>query len=106
MLLTACGTETVATPTPAAGNTGGSTAAGGKLEMFSWWTTGGEEAGLKALYALYQETNSGVEIINQAVAGAAGSDAKAVLKNRMLGGDPPDSFQVHMGHELIDGYVA
>src|SRR5205807_27742 len=74
--------------------------------MFSWWTTGGEEAGLKALYALYKQDHANVEIVNQAVAGAAGSDAKAVLKTRMQGGDPPDAFQVHMGHELTDGYVA
>lgn len=106
-LLAACGT-TSPTPTTAssAGSAGSPAAAGGKLEMFSWWTTGGEEAGLKALYALYQQQRPGVEIINQAVAGAAGADAKAVLKNRMLGGDPPDAFQVHMGHELTDGYVA
>ncbi|HWQ11530.1 MAG TPA: extracellular solute-binding protein, partial [Roseiflexaceae bacterium] len=30
---------------------------------------------------------------------------KAVLKTRMLGGDPPDSFQVHLGRELIDSHV-
>src|SRR5436189_63874 len=42
----------------------------------------------------------------KSVLGAAGSNAKAVLKTRMQGGDPPDSFQVHMGHELTDGYVA
>jgi len=91
--------------TPAASNSNGS-AATGKLEMFSWWTTGGESAGLKAMYKLYTKDRPNVEIVNQAVAGAAGSDAKAVLKSRMLGGDPPDSFQVHMGHELLDGYVA
>src|SRR5688500_10766643 len=79
---------------------------GGKLEMFSWWTTGGEEAGLKAMYAIFEKSHPGVEIVNQAVAGAAGSNAKAVLKTRMQGGDPPDSFQVHMGRELTDGYVA
>ena len=39
------------------------------------------------------------------MAGGAGSNAQAVLKTRMLGGDPPDSFQVHMGHELIDTWV-
>ena len=32
-------------------------------------------------------------------------NARAVLKTRMLGGDPPDSFQVHAGHELIDSWV-
>jgi len=46
-----------------------------------------------------------VEIINATVAGGAGFEAKPALKARMLGGDPPDSFQVHMGHELIDTWV-
>jgi len=81
-------------------------AGGGKLEMFSWWTTGGEEAGLKAMYGILSKQKPGIEIINQAVAGAAGANAKAVLKSRLQGGDPPDAFQVHMGHELTDSYVA
>jgi len=80
-------------------------AATGKLEIFSWWTTGGEAAGLLKLYDIYKKDHPGVEIINATVAGGAGSNAKAVLKTRMLGGDPPDSFQVHMGHELIDTWV-
>jgi glucose/mannose transport system substrate-binding protein len=77
----------------------------GKLEIFSWWTTGGEAAGLNAIYEMFKKTNPGVEVVNATVAGGAGSNAKAVLKTRMLGGDPPDSFQVHMGHELIDTWV-
>ena len=32
-------------------------------------------------------------------------NARAVLKTRMLGGDPPDSFQVHAGQELIGTWV-
>ncbi len=77
----------------------------GRLEIFSWWTTGGEAAGLQALFDLYRQQNPGVDIINAAVAGGAGSNAKAVLLSRMLGNDPPDSFQVHMGHELTDTWV-
>ena len=77
----------------------------GKLEIFSWWTTGGEAAGLLKLFELNRQQHPGVEIINATVAGGAGQNAKAVLKTRMLGGDPPDSFQVHMGRELIDTWV-
>src|SRR5215217_6787787 len=78
----------------------------GQLEIFSWWTAGGEADGLEQFFATYRKEYEGVKIVNAAVAGGAGANAKAVLKNRMLGGDPPDSFQVHMGHELTDGYVA
>lgn len=78
----------------------------GELEIFSWWTTGGEAAGLEALFALYPDKCPGdVEIVNATVAGGAGFNAREVLTTRMLGGDPPGSFQVHMGHELTDTWV-
>ncbi|MBI4758533.1 MAG: extracellular solute-binding protein [Chloroflexi bacterium] len=93
MIAAACGP----TPPPAAPK--------GKLEIFSWWTAGGEAEGLNALYDVYKKKYPGVEIINATVAGGAGAQAKAVLTTRMLGGDPPDSFQVHAGHELIDTWV-
>jgi glucose/mannose transport system substrate-binding protein len=99
-LLAACGG---ATPAPGAGGAAGT----GKLEIFSWWTNGGEVEGLNAIYDIYKKKYPGVEIINAAIAGGsgAGGNAKAVLKTRMLGGDPPDSFQVHLGRELIDTHV-
>ncbi|HYM71319.1 MAG TPA: extracellular solute-binding protein [bacterium] len=77
----------------------------GKLEIFSWWTAGGEADALQAIFNVYQKQYPSVKIVNATVAGGAGTNAKAVLKTRMLGGDPPDSFQVHAGHELIDTWV-
>ncbi|AKI96841.1 ABC transporter substrate-binding protein [Kosmotoga pacifica] len=76
-----------------------------QLEIFSWWTGGGEEEGLLALFDVFHKYYPDVEIINATVAGGAGTNAKAVLKTRMIGGNPPDSFQVHGGMELIDTYV-
>ncbi len=73
-----------------------------KLEIFSWWTGGGEADGLAQMFKIYSQKYPNVEIINATVAGGAGSNAKAVLKTRMLGGDPPDSFQVHAGMEIAD----
>jgi len=72
----------------------------GKLEMFSWWTAGGEADGLNAMYAIYKQKYPAVEIINATVAGGAGTNAKAVLSTRLTGGDPPDSFQLHAGLEV------
>ncbi|HXL02928.1 MAG TPA: ABC transporter substrate-binding protein [Candidatus Atribacteria bacterium] len=77
----------------------------GRIEIFSWWTAGGEAEGLQALFDIYSKLYPDVEIINATVAGGAGANAKAVLKTRMLGGDPPDTFQVHAGKELIDTWV-
>ena len=80
---------------------------GGTLEIFSWWTTGGEVEALDALYAVFKADNPDVEILNAAMAGGAGQggNMKALLETRMLGGEPPDSFQVHLGRELIDSHV-
>lgn len=85
---------------------GGAEAEEDELEIFSWWTAGGEADGLEAMFEVYEERNPGVDIINAAVAGGAGTDAQAVLATRLQGGDPPDSFQVHAGQTLLDTYVA
>jgi len=76
----------------------------GKLEIFSWWA-GDEGPALEALIKLYNEKYPDVEVINATVAGGSGTEAKAVLKTRMLGGKPPSTFQVHAGQELIGTWV-
>ena len=86
---------------PAAGNQ--------KLEIFSWWTSGGEVEALNALLDPFKKKYPNVEVINAAITGGtmSGGDMKAVLQTRMMGGDPPESFQVHLGGELLDGsYVS
>ena len=75
-----------------------------ELEIYSWWA-GDEGPALEALIDLYSEMYPNVEVINATVAGGSGVNAKAVLKTRMLGGDPPDTFQVHAGQELIGTWV-
>ncbi len=87
----------------ACGGPGGTAAT--KLEIFSWWTAGGEADGLAEMYKIYKAKYPSVTIVNQAVAGGAGSNAKAVLATRMQGGKPPDSFQVHAGQELVSTWV-
>ena len=83
-------------------------AAGGdnKLEIFSWWTSGGEAAALDTLFAATKKAIPGVEIINATVAGGGGSAARPVLQARLAGGNPPDSWQIHPGWELLGQYVA
>jgi glucose/mannose transport system substrate-binding protein len=76
-----------------------------KLEVFSWWTSGGEAAALDALFNVYKKQDPGVEIINATVAGGGGSAARPVLQTRLAGGNPPDSWQTHPGWELLGQYV-
>jgi len=88
------------------GKSGGKNGKGTKLEIFSWWTGAGEEDGLKAILADFKKKHPDINVVNAAVAGGAGTNAKAVLANRMQAGDPPSTFQVHGGAELNDGWVA
>lgn len=76
----------------------------GELEIFSWWA-GDEGPALEALIELYNETNPDVQVINATVTGGSGVNARAVLKTRMLGDEPPDTFQIHAGEELTGTYV-
>jgi glucose/mannose transport system substrate-binding protein len=78
-----------------------------QLEIFSWWTSGGEVEALNAIYEIYSAQYPDVEIVNAALAGGAGQggNMKALLETRMQGGQPPDSFQVHLGREFIDSHV-
>ncbi len=79
----------------------GDEAAADEFEFFSWWTGGGDSEGKEALLDLFAEENPGVEIVDSAVAGGAGTNAQAVLADRLLADDPPDSYQRHAGAELL-----
>ena len=80
----------------------GSSKSDGEVEVFTWWAEGSEKAGLDALVKVFNEQNPGVKFVNGAVAGGAGSDAKAVLASRLQTNDPPGTFQAHAGAELTD----
>lgn len=91
-------------PTDGTTESGGTTA--GEVEVFSWWTGGGEAAGLEALIKVFGAEYPDIAFNNAAVAGGAGTNARAVLATRLQAGDPPDSWQGHAGQELIGTYVA
>ncbi|MFQ6057904.1 MAG: extracellular solute-binding protein [Anaerolineae bacterium] len=75
----------------------------GQLVVASWWTAGGEAEGLKGLFDIYGSKYPDVEIVNATVAGGAGFVFRAVVKPRLIAGDPPDTFQLHAGLE-VEGY--
>ena len=96
-----------AAPTKAPAAAPAAAKASGKLEIFSWWTNPGEVEGLDAMFKVLAKDYPDVKVTNAAIAGGAGAggDMKAVLATRMNAGNPPDSFQVHLGKELTDGYA-
>ncbi|MGH3736421.1 MAG: ABC transporter substrate-binding protein [Micromonosporaceae bacterium] len=72
------------------------------VEVFTWWTEGGEKAGLDELVSTFGKQYPDYKFVNAAVAGGAGSNAKNVLASRLQSNDPPASFQAHAGGELSD----
>ena len=73
-----------------------------QLQVFSWWTGGGEAAGLTKLISIWNKANASCQFKNETVAGGAGTNARAVLAQRLAAHKPPDSFQGHAGAELRD----
>lgn len=106
-VLAACAPAATQAPAAPAATQPVAKPSGGQLEIYSWWTSGGEVEALNGLYGVYSKLYPSVKIINAAIAGgtSSGGDMKAQLQTRMMGGNPPDSFQVHLGGELSDPYV-
>jgi glucose/mannose transport system substrate-binding protein len=100
MALGACAPSATQAPTavPAA--------AGKQVEVFSWWVGPGEADGLAAMVKVFNAKYPDITFVNAAVAGGAGTNAKAVLATRLAAGDAPDSWQAHAGQETIANYVA
>ena len=74
------------------------------LEVVSWWTSGSESAALETLFAAFRESSPGVDAVNGAVKGGAGSKAIVALAKRLQRDDPPDVWQTFAG-KSVQGYA-
>jgi glucose/mannose transport system substrate-binding protein len=90
LAIVACGDNS---PTSAATDTK-------RLEVVSWWTSGSEAAALDALFAAFRQSNLGVDAVNGAVPGGAGSKAIVELAKRLQDNDPPDVWQTFAGKSV------
>jgi glucose/mannose transport system substrate-binding protein len=95
LALSACGDDS---PTSASTSTK-------QLEVVSWWTSGSEAAALHALFAAFRRSNAGVDAVNGAVPGGAGSKAIVELAERLQDDDPPDVWQTFAG-KSVQGYAS
>src|SRR6185503_15669385 len=79
-----------------------------KVEVFSWWTAPGEAEALQSLIDLHKSRFPNARIYNAATDPkvlSGGTEAKAVLRERLEGGNPPDSFQTN-AFELNGTYLS
>ncbi len=82
---------------------GASSGPSGNVEIYSWWTSGSEKAALHALLADYEGKNPAVIVVNAAE--QSSQNAMTDLQQRMAEGNPPDTFQVNGGAELMQYVV-
>jgi glucose/mannose transport system substrate-binding protein len=79
-----------------------------QVEVFSWWTAPGEAEALQSLVDLHADNYPNERIYNAATDPkviSGGTEAKAVLQERLEKGDPPDAFQTN-AFELKRGFIA
>src|SRR5207302_11154918 len=53
-----------------------------QLEVFSWWTSGGEAAALDQVFAGFAARRPAADIVNATIAGGGGSAARPVRQAR------------------------
>lgn len=88
---------------PASSTGEGVVAAANQLEILSGWRNGGEAVALQLLFDIYRREYPGIEIVS--ATGLGGPGGIDLRETRLQDNLPPDSFIVHLGHELIDTYA-
>jgi glucose/mannose transport system substrate-binding protein len=68
-----------------------------KAEVIHWWTSGGEAAAIKEFADAY--TKAGGTWVDTPIAGGGGTQARTVMANRTMGGDPPTAAQYNYGKQ-------
>ncbi len=73
------------------------------IELFSWWARVGESDALGALMHEHQKRFPNDSMIN-ATAELSGL-ARKTLRERLLRGEPPDSFQANIGYDMMQWVI-
>jgi glucose/mannose transport system substrate-binding protein len=76
-----------------------------ELVLFNHWTASGEADALADLLSLYQQYFPAVQVVNATVQAGSANSYDLTLRDRLLSGDPPDTFQVAAGYALLDTWA-
>ncbi|MFX0024909.1 MAG: ABC transporter substrate-binding protein [Candidatus Hermodarchaeota archaeon] len=76
------------------------------IEIYHWWTSGGEADAIEALIGVYEGLYPDTVVQSLSIAGGAGYAMRVKIKTLMLAGQPPDTFQIHAGYEWKIFYEA
>lgn len=69
------------------------------MEVINWWQNGGEREALGALIDVHEASHPSATVVSTSL--TTGSDARATIRERMLGLAPPDVYQANVGHDLL-----
>ena len=70
-----------------------------EVEILHWWTAEGEKQAIDSLLELFQGEHPTETVINTARTGSTA--ARRTILERMIGGQPPDTFQANGGWDLL-----
>jgi glucose/mannose transport system substrate-binding protein len=73
-----------------------------QVEILDWWTAGGEMDALAQLLKVFQGQYPRESVLQTDIDGSTA--ARSLIQTRMIGGDPPDTFQANGGWDLL-GWV-
>ena len=77
-----------------------------ELEIYHWWTSGGEAAAVGALVDVFEDKYPDVTVKQRALAGGSGTTMIPIITSLVLAGEAPDAFQMHAGYEGIEYFKA
>ena len=76
------------------------------LDIYHWWTSGGEAAAVGALVDVFEGLYPDTVVKQSAVAGGSGVTMIPIITALVLAGEAPDAFQMHAGYEGIAYFEA
>ncbi len=74
--------------------------AAGVLNVYHWWTAGGEKEAIEAAIDIFRTHYPNVRVVPNAIPGGAGGAMVMKVKILMVTGNAPESFQAHPGYEI------
>ncbi len=75
------------------GSSDGGSGGNGELEIIHHWTRGADGKAFSAFLTEFKNQHSDVRILENTIAGQAGSGVKTVITQRLLNSEPPSTFQ-------------
>ena len=77
-----------------------------ELEIYHWWTSGGEAAAVGALVDVFKDLYPTTIVKQRAISGGSGITMIPIITALILAGEAPDAFQMHAGYEGIEYFKA